>query len=119
MLRCGVDLLEIERVEASYARFGGRFLRRFFTPGEQADCNGQPHRMAARIAGKEAVAKALGTGIGPVRWTDIEIRNTDNGRPVLYLHGAAQAVAADLDITEWDISLTHTDALASAFCVAR
>ncbi len=118
MLRCGVDLLEIARVEASYARFGERFLRRFFTAGEQADCSGEAHRMAARIAGKEAVAKALGTGIGPVSWTDIEIRSADNGRPILHLHGAAQDVANDLAITEWDISLTHTDALASAFCVA-
>ena len=119
MLRCGVDLLEIARVEASYARFGERFLRRFFTVGEQVDCGGQAHRMAARIAGKEAVAKALGTGIGAVSWTDIEIRNTENGRPVLYLHGPAQVVAGELALTEWDISLTHTDALASAFCVAR
>lgn len=119
MLRCGVDLLEIARVEASHARFGERFLRRFFTAGEQADCEGQMHRLAARIAGKEAVAKALGTGIGTVSWTDIEIRSDANGRPVLHLHGEARAEADRLGLSEWDISLTHTDTLASAFCVAR
>lgn len=118
MLRCGIDMIEIQRVEAGIARLGERFLNRLFTPGERTDCNDRPDRLAARLAGKEAVAKALGTGIGEVSWHDIEIRSSDRGRPVLHLHRAAAQVAADLAITQWDISLTHTREYASAVVVA-
>jgi holo-[acyl-carrier protein] synthase len=118
MLRCGIDMIDIERVEAGIARLGERFLNRFFTPGEREDCADKPHRLAARLAGKEAVAKALGTGIGEVSWRDIEIRcNNDQGRPTLILHRAAAEAAASLEITQWDISLSHTKDYASAVAV--
>lgn len=110
-------MIEISRVEAGIARFGERFLNRFFTAGERADCQDQPHRLAARLAGKEAVAKALGTGIGAVGWRDIEIRGS-GGRPTLHLHGAAAQTSAALGLTQWDISLTHTRTDASAIAVA-
>ncbi|MBN8635506.1 MAG: holo-ACP synthase [Anaerolineae bacterium] len=119
MLRCGIDLIENQRIADGIARFGDRFLNRFFTPDERADCEDQPHRLAARLAAKEAVAKALGTGIGDVSWTDIEIRGGERGRPRLVLHGAAAAMSAELGLTEWDISLTHTAELSSAMAVAR
>ncbi len=119
MLRCGIDLIENRRVEEGIARLGERFLNRFFTPGERADCEDKPNRLAARFAGKEAVAKALGTGIGDVSWQEIEIRCGERGRPVLYLHGAAAALSNQMGLTEWDISLTHTAEYASAVAVAR
>lgn len=118
MLRCGIDSIEISRVEEGIARFGERFLKRFFTPGERADCGDQPHRLAARLAAKEAVAKALGTGIGAVGWRDIEIRGDDAGRPKLLLHGEALTVALALGLTQWDVSLTHTRTTASAVAIA-
>ena len=119
MLRCGIDLIEIERVEAGIERFGERFLTRFFTPGERADCEDAAFRLAARLAAKEAVAKALGTGIGSVGWHDIEIRsNNSQGRPVLTLRGPAAETAAELGLTQWDLSLTHTHIYASAVVVA-
>ncbi len=118
MLRCGIDLIEISRLEDGIARFGERFLNRFFTPGERADCDDQPHRLAARFAAKEAVAKALGTGIGDVGWRDIEIRYGERGRPVLNLYGKAAAQAQALGLTEWDVSLTHTGDQAGAVAVA-
>jgi holo-[acyl-carrier protein] synthase len=119
MLRCGVDMLENQRVADGIARFGERFLTRFFTDGEREDCQDQPHRLAARIAAKEAVSKALGTGIGDVKWVEIEIRvNTPRKRPILILHGAAQILSDELGITQWDISLTHTAQFATAFVVA-
>jgi holo-[acyl-carrier protein] synthase len=118
MLRCGIDSIEISRVEDGIARFGERFLNRFFTPGERSDCGDQAHRLAARLAGKEAVAKALGTGIGAVGWRDIEIRGDERGRPTLVLHGEAQRESLALGITQWDISLTHTQTTASAIAVA-
>lgn len=120
MIRCGIDMIENERVKDGIARLGERFLNRFFTPGERQDCNDLPHRLAARIAAKEAVAKALGTGIGDVKWVEIEIR-VDNARkrPTLHLHGAAAAIAQDLGLTDWDISLAHTRQYASAVVVAK
>lgn len=120
MIRCGIDMIEHERVAGGIERLGERFLRRFFTEGERADCEEQPHRLAARLAGKEAVSKALGTGIGDVRWVDIEIRvNNPRKRPTLHLHGAAAEIAESLGLTEWDISLTHTKTTAAAVVIAR
>ncbi|MBZ0289814.1 MAG: holo-ACP synthase [Anaerolineae bacterium] len=119
MLRCGIDMIENERVEQGINRLGERFLNRFFTAGEREDCQDKAHRLAARLAAKEAVAKALGTGIGDVRWVDIEIRcNNERGRPTLYLYGAAAQVAADMGLTQWDVSLTHTHEYSSAVAVA-
>lgn len=119
MLRCGIDIIEHDRIAKGIDRLGERFLNRFFTAGEREDCEDQPHRLAARLAAKEAVGKALGTGIGDVSWKEIEIRvNNPRKRPVLHLHGAAAEVSAELGLTQWDVSLTHTKELASAMAVA-
>ena len=119
MLRCGIDLVENQRVRDGLERFGERFLNRFFTPGEREDCEDQPMRLAARLAAKEAAAKALGTGIGDISWLDIEIRcNNDRNRPTLLLHGAAETLAQEMGLTQWDVSLTHTAEYASAVVVA-
>lgn len=118
MIRCGIDMIEIKRVEEGMARLGERFMNRFFTDAERLDCGDKANRLAARIAAKEAVAKALGTGIGDVSWKEIEILSDERRRPVLYLHGAAAALSADLGLVQWDVSLTHTDEYASAVAVA-
>ncbi|RMF79531.1 MAG: holo-[acyl-carrier-protein] synthase [Chloroflexi bacterium] len=119
MIRCGIDLIENKRVEEGIERLGERFLNRFFTPGEREDCEDKPHRLAARLAAKEAVSKALGTGIGDVAWKEIEIRcNNERGRPTLYLHGAAAQLADKMGLTQWDVSLTHEKSYASAVAVA-
>jgi holo-[acyl-carrier protein] synthase len=120
MLRCGIDMVENRRVAAGIERFGERFLNRFFTAGEREDCADQPYRLAARLAAKEAVAKAIGTGIGKIGWREIEIRATPTQRrPVLILHGAAADISEQMGLTEWDISLTHTADYASAVAVAQ
>ena len=119
MLRCGVDMIECQRIADGIDRFGERFLRRFFTPGERADCDDVPRRLAARFAAKEAVSKALGTGIGDMRWIDIEIRvDNERRRPRLLLHGEANALSQRLNLQQWDISLSHSDDLAIAIAVA-
>lgn len=117
MLRVGVDMIEIARVERSIQRFGERFYRRFFTDAERAQWEGKPSSLAARIAAKEAVAKALGTGIGDVRWVEIEIDTDTRGRPLLRLHGNALHVAQTLGAMAWDVSLSHTDGMALALVV--
>jgi len=120
MIRCGIDMIECQRVADGIERAGERFMQRFFTAGEREDCNDMPHRLAARIAAKEAVSKALGTGIGDVKWVEIEIRvNNPRKRPTLYLHGDAATLSQELGLTEWDVSLTHTKEMASAIAVAH
>lgn len=119
MLRCGVDMIEHERVAGGIERLGERFLKRFFTAGERADCDDKPFRLSARLAAKEAVSKALGTGIGDVSWKEIEIRvNNPRKRPVLILHGAAADLAKAMNLTHWDVSLSHAENYACAMAVA-
>lgn len=119
MIRCGTDMIECERIAAGIERFGERFLRRFFTAGERQDCAGNPTRLAARFAAKEAVAKALGTGIGDVSWLEIEIRtDSERRRPTLVLHGKAAELSDSMQLSEWDVSLSHSESLAIAVAVA-
>lgn len=117
-LAVGVDLIEVGRVSDSLERQGKRFLDRIFTEREQDYCNGRATSLAGRFAIKEAVAKALGTGIGDVEWKEIEVECNDRGQPTLRLHGAARDLAAFKGFDTWSISLTHTDSLAIGFAVA-
>ena len=118
MLATGVDLIEIARIERGVARHGRRFYRRFFTPQEIAFCEGRPNRLAGRFAVKEAVAKALGTGIGDFNWTDVEVVCDGRGKPQLVLHNRAREIAIEKNLTTWSISLSHTDTLAMGIAVA-
>ena len=118
MLAVGVDMIEIERIARALARHGQRFNQRFFTEQEQAYCAGQVERLAGRFAVKEAVAKALGTGIGPIRWTEIEVVCDGRGKPELHLHGQAHALASAAGLHHWSISLSHTSTHAIGFAVA-
>lgn len=118
MLACGVDVIAVARIEAALTRFGPRFLTRVFTPDEQAHCAGRAASLAARWAGKEAVSKALGCGIGDVAWLEIEILADERGSPCLHLHGQAAQLAARRGLQQWSISLTHDDGRALAFVVA-
>ncbi|MGD8857435.1 MAG: holo-ACP synthase, partial [Chloroflexota bacterium] len=72
-LATGIDLIEVARIRRAAARHGDRFYRRFFTQQEIDFCQGRPTSLAGRFAVKEAVAKALGTGVGDFNWTDIEV----------------------------------------------
>jgi holo-[acyl-carrier protein] synthase len=117
-LTSGIDLLEIERMQSAIAQFGQRFLQRIFTAQEMAEVGGNPASLAARFAAKEAVAKALGTGIGPVCWQEIEILRGDANQPVLFLHGAAAQIAAQKRLKQWSVSLSHTHSHAIAVAVA-
>ena len=118
MLAVGVDIFEVERMAQGMERHGARVCDRFFTEREQAQCEGRPTSLAGRFAVKEAVGKALGTGIGDVAWKEIEIINDERGRPQLTLHGAAARLADELGLTEWAISLSHTRTHAVGMAVA-
>ncbi len=118
MLRSGVDIIEVYRIDRAILRHGQRFFDRFFTAQELIDCGGRTPALAARFAAKEAVAKALGTGIGDVGWQDIEVVNSSRRQPLLRLHGPAKEVAKKLGLGDWSISLSHTHEHAVAVVVA-
>ena len=82
-LRTGVDLIELERIEGVIRRYGLRFLVRVFTPGELEEVGENTASLAVRFAAKEAVAKALGTGIGDVGWQELEILRGPARQPQL------------------------------------
>lgn len=118
ILRSGVDLIEIARLEELNPAIRSRFFQRVFTPVELEENLGRISSLAGRFAAKEAVAKALGCGIGVVAWKDIEILRGDHGQPALKLHGNAQKIANEQGLTIWSISISHTRQHALAFAVA-
>lgn len=117
-LTSGVDIVEIERLKEAIERHGSRLLERVFTSQELAEAKGNPASLAARFAAKEAVSKALGTGIGRVKWHEIEILRGPAREPLLILHGEAACLAEELGYETWTISLSHTHVHAVALAVA-
>lgn len=117
-LATGVDLIDILRIREAVDRHGERFLARVYTEAEQWDCNGRISSLAVRFAAKEAVAKALGCGIGDVSWLDIEIGSDEKKAPYLILHGEAERLAKQLGLLNWSVSLSHTEGQAIAFVAA-
>ncbi len=118
ILRTGIDLIEISRIQTVLDRHGERFLKRVFTPAELAYCGGKAESLAARFAGKEAASKALGTGIGPVSWLDIEIFGGDLEAPSIILHGRAEQISKFQGLNIWSVSLSHGRELATAIVIA-
>ena len=114
----GVDLLELGRWRDVHARHGARFLDRIYTTREQDYCGDRQHELAARFAAKEAVMKALGTGVRGVGWREIEILANARGKPIVLLHGRARARANRLGFRRVEISMTHEREIACAFAVA-
>lgn len=117
VLRTGIDLIEVHRIADLKPEIRSRFLTRVFTDGELEICCGRNERLSGRFACKEAVSKALGTGIGIIRWQEIEILNDSNGMPVLFLHGTAAQVSEKLGILQWSVSISHIRDLAAAMAV--
>ncbi|HET9857554.1 MAG TPA: holo-ACP synthase [Chthoniobacterales bacterium] len=120
VLGIGVDLVECERIQHSLDRFGEKFLRRVFTDGEieySMSMKFPARHLAARFAGKEAVSKAFGTGIGKAMgWRNIDIRKKKTGEPLLVFSGPAQELATKRGVASAFITLSHTDRHAVA-CV--
>ncbi len=117
----GIDLVQVARLRGALDRHGVRLRQRLFTTGELADC--ESHRdpaecLAARFAAKEAALKALGTGkIAGFRWTDLEIKRSDSGRPSLVFSGLVQKRAEQLGVRRLWVSLSHDGGKAVALVV--
>ena len=116
-LATGVDMIEIDRVRDAISRQGERFLNRIFTARELKENQHKAESLAGRFAAKEAVAKALGCGIGDVGWKEIEVVRDERGAPRLALHGEAERLALQMGIQTWSLSISHTQNQAIAFVV--
>lgn len=117
----GVDLAEVPRIKQSIERFGDKFIRRIYTPGEIAYVERKANkyeRYAARFAAKEAGMKAIGTGWKRgVTWQDFEVSNLPSGKPTLKFHGVAAKIAESLQVRNVSLSLTHTAELGMAHVI--
>jgi len=114
----GLDIAEVDRIEAAIRRHGRPFLERLFTPAEIVYCESYRHsaeRFAGRFAAKEAAMKALGTGWSKgVRWVDLEVVREPGGKPTLKLHGRAAQHSATLGVRNIALSITHSGKIALA-----
>ena len=121
MIGIGTDILEIKRIDAVLERLGDRFVRRILTLQEQVEYrdSGQPVRLLAkRFAAKEAIAKALGTGIGRgVSWQDMEVAHNDSGAPLVRLSGGALEVVQRRGGSRVELSLADERDYVVAFAV--
>ena len=116
----GIDLVDVDRFRTSLARTPS-MRARMFTDAERAyaeQATDPTQRYAARFAAKEAVMKAMGVGLGAFGFHDVEVAREDGGRPWLVVLGAAEALAAELGVVGWQLSLTHTATSAGAIVVA-
>jgi holo-[acyl-carrier protein] synthase len=119
---CGVDMVEIKRIQNSVGKLGKSFVEKVFTSQEIEYCEGKRSQRyqsyAARFAAKEAVSKALGTGISKgVSLKTIEVTVSESGKPNVVLHDGAKEVFEKMGGVSMDISLTHTQEYAAAFVV--
>lgn len=121
ILGVGIDLVDVDRVQAAMDRFGERFLRRLLWPAEIDYCRQFPNpalSVAARFAAKEAISKAFGTGIGRhLSWHDMEICHRESGQPVVQLHGGGRKLFAEQNACAIHVSLSHTPHQATAIAI--
>ena len=113
----------MQRIGQMLERHGDRFLERCYTEAERAYADASAKRrdehLAARFAAKEAALKAIGTGWrNGIAWTDIEVVRLPSGAPTLKVTGMAAQIAAELGVSGWLVSLSHTDTHAAASVIA-
>ncbi|MDQ3128705.1 MAG: holo-ACP synthase, partial [Chloroflexota bacterium] len=115
----GIDIIKVDRIRASIARFGARFEKRVLTTNEARYVRLRPETFAGRWAAKEAVSKVLGLGVRGIGWRDIEVERLPTGQPAIRLHGRAAARAEQLGMDRIAVSITHESdyAVAIAFGV--
>jgi len=114
----GIDIIEVGRVRRVFEHHGERFLRRVFTEAEVWQCRGKATRLAGRFAAKEAISKALGTGIHGVAWREMEVVQLRSGRPTVRLHGNAKRRAEMLGLSAFDVSIADLKDFSIAVAVA-
>jgi holo-[acyl-carrier protein] synthase len=118
VLRTGIDLLDIDRLNSLAPAIRSRFLKRVFTEMELVQSKDATPSLAGLFCAKEAVSKALGCGIGTIGWQEIEILADPQGAPNVTLYGKASRLAEEIGISTWAVSITHTRQVAAASVTA-
>jgi len=116
----GVDIVEVNRIEDAIRRFGDRFLKKIYTDMEIKYCNTGRlacQHFAGKFATKEAVYKTLNIDC-VIKWTEIEIRNSEQGQPHVVLHGKVKKIAKEKNISSILVSISHIKTRAVASAVA-
>lgn len=112
----GTDIVEVKRIEKSINRTE-KFLEKVFTQREVDYCNSKPNRYeryAGRFCAKEAVSKALGTGVRNFKLTDMEILNDELGKPIIYFNGQLGNLEKEYEI---HLSISHCKDYATATAI--
>ncbi len=104
----GIDIVETVRFSQVLQRRGERFLNRIFSSGERAACGNSVHRLAARFAAKEALFKALGTGLRSFRWREVQVANDRLGAPYFRFSPRLAAYLKEKGITRAHLSISHS-----------
>ena len=123
-LRVGIDLVAVADVRDALDAHADRYLRRVFSASETSDCSSgagpDPARLAARFAAKEATMKVLAPRPDQaLPWRSVTVLRAPSGAPSLRLTGAAARLAAEADLGELSVSLTHDGGYAGAIVVGE
>jgi holo-[acyl-carrier protein] synthase len=103
----GIDIVKVDRIRRTLARFGRRFSLRVLTAAESRYVRDRPETLAGRWAAKEAVSKVLGLGVRGIGWREIEVERLPTGQPSVRLHGRAAARAEQLGMNRIAVSISH------------
>ena len=118
----GIDVVRVARIKKQLESSTKKWAEQVCSPAERAQADASPvhsRYYAGRFAGKEAIAKALGTGFaGDITWRGIEILRHESGAPYVRLSDEALALAQSLGITEWSISISHCGETTTASAIA-
>ena len=122
MIRCGTDIIEVERIKDGIENIGDKFLNRIYTEKEIEYCNSKKvqkyQSFAGRFAAKEAIFKALTDVIEnkyKIEWKDFEIVNNKEGKPIVIINNEY----IKNRIKDIDISISHCKSYAQAVCIAE
>lgn len=116
---CGIDIIEVNRIQETIEKLGEKFLNKIYTPSEIEYCNSKKQmkyqHFAARFAAKEAIFKAMSDMLEDkyeITWTDVEILNDEKGKPKVYFINKKYE-----NIEQIDISMSHLKEYAIANCI--
>jgi holo-[acyl-carrier protein] synthase len=116
LINVGIDIIEIKRIQNVKSRYPSRFLKKIFTENEIIYCRNRSPQLAARFAAKEAMMKALGTGIRGVGWKDVEVIRYRGQAPQIKLSGRGKKVGERIGLKNTSLSISHSREYAVA-CV--
>lgn len=118
IISIGTDLVSIDRVRELTKKYGDRFLARVYTKREVAESSLSPAYLSGRFAVKEAVLKAMGTGLsGGMNWREIETIREPSGAPMVCLYGEAARRVLEMGGVKVMVSISHERAFALAFVI--